>query len=76
MVDEKSKDWLSSYVAWLDDVLNNQSQENTHAIMHMYKLLSELDTLFNNLLSEQNVSKELEPEKKRLILENLFFFFF
>ena len=29
VVDEKSKDWLSSYVAWLDDVLNNQSQENT-----------------------------------------------
>ena len=72
VVDEKSKAWLSNYVAWLDDVLNNQSQENTHAIMHMYKLLSELDTLFNNLLSEQNVSKEIEPEKKRLISENLF----
>ena len=24
VIDEKSKDWLSNYVAWLDDVLNNQ----------------------------------------------------
>lgn len=35
VIDEKSEAWLLNYVAWIDDVPNGQSQENTHAIMLM-----------------------------------------
>ncbi|MDR1595939.1 MAG: hypothetical protein LBR91_03385 [Puniceicoccales bacterium] len=71
---EEIRNWIANYSAWLALLFGDQRDSNNHTIMQMYSLLTQLETISNDLAKDctdvENTDGEISG--KREIYNELF----